>query len=330
MLVFFYFSILSRADFEVDGFTYHNINDDTKEVQVVNCSLTTECLIIPSTVKNDGTDYTVTSIASDTFSTSNISQFVTIYLPHTLTDIESSVFFEFKNVNMIGYINANDERFNDTLPPGITKINPYVFSKIEYVTKLDLNKVVEIGTYAFERYIRLTQLKLNVVEIIGEYSLASIQLLQTIELPTTLKEIQGYAFAKTSLVNVTGEVPNLETIDTGFVYCSDLLNIPKLTGIVVLGNEAFANCNKLKEVHCGSKLENIYSVALTNCKALETFTTDGAKNVFVSPEAFLGCSSLKYFDFSCAIEILNNAFEECYSLSVVDMSKCEMDHLYPI
>lgn len=329
MLFFLFLAFFSKSDFEIDGFTYHILSDEDKSVQIVNCSLTTETLIFPSSVTNEGTSYKVISISSDTFSSSNISQFLTIYLPYTITDIENSVFLDFKNLQTIGYINENNEQVNDTLPPLLKKVNNYVFSNCNYVTTLDLNQVTEIGQYSFESSIRITTLKLNVVEVIGPYSLASIQRLQTIELPTTLREIQDFGFAKTSLVNITGEVPNLSIINTGFFFCTELVLIPKLTGIVQIGNEAFQNCYKLREIHCGSKLENIYSVAFNNCKQLETFTCD-SRNVFVSPEAFLGCSNLKHFDFNCAIEILNNAFEECTSLDVVDMSESQMDHLNPI
>lgn len=330
MYLFFLLSILSRSDFEVDGLTYHIIDETNNEVQVVNCSLSTKILTIPGIVKNDEKEFKVTSISTKAFSGVDIKQFETLYLPYTLTNIESSAFFQFKNINMIGYVNSDGEYINNTLPPQLTKINSYVFSQIENLKKLDLNKVIEIGKYAFENSIRLEDIKLNVVEIIGAYSLASIQLLQTIELPETLKEINDFSFSKSTLKTVTGNVPNLERIINSFIYCYDLVSIPELPGIIEFGNQAFGSCYQLKEVHCGSKLESIYSSAFINCKALETFTTDGSKDVFVSPEAFLGCISLKYFDFSCATEILNNAFEECYSLNYIDMSKCEMDHLYPI
>ena len=44
-----------------------------------------------------------------------------------------------------------------------------------------------------------------------------------------MREIQSYSFAKSSIVTITGEVPNLQIITTSFFGCSDLESIPKLT-----------------------------------------------------------------------------------------------------
>lgn len=210
-------------------------------------------LSIPGIVKNDEKEFKVTSISAKAFSTVDIEQFETLYLPYTLTNIESSAFFQFKNINMIGYVNSNGEFINDTLPPQITEINSYVFSHILWVERLDLNKVISIGEFAFENSIHLREIKMNVVEIIGGFSLASIQLLQQVELPETLKEIKNFAFSKSTIKTVTGHVPNLERITNSFTYCYDLVSIPELPGIIEFGNQAFASCYLLKEVHCGSK-----------------------------------------------------------------------------
>ena len=320
----FCLSIFVKADFDYQGLIYHVLESETNEVQVVNCSITNSTLVIPPTVENEQTKYTVISIATEAFSSSNISLFETIYFPYTLSDIESRTFMEFPNLKRIGYINENYEQINDTLPPLITKLNSYVFQSCKYITNIDFNNVVEIGTRCFENCIRLTNVNLRVVEIIGPYALASIQLLQNIELPKTLKQIQEYAFVKTALVNVTGEVPNLETIITGFYLCSDLVRVPEFPGLLHFESQAFASCYNLKEIHCGPKLETIYSSSFMGCINLEIFTTEST-NYLISGEAFSHCTSLKTFIFDGATEILNNAFEACESLDVIDLSRSQIE-----
>lgn len=324
MLQFFLFlSIFVKADFEVEGLTYHVIDSEALEVQVVKSKLSNSTIIFPPTVKSEGNEYKVVSISSSTFSEANISQIETIYFPFTLKYIESDTFSNFKNLKKIGYIDEEGEKNDDKIPPLITKLNSNVFSNCQSISSVDLNNVIEVCDYCFQNSIRISKVNFRVVEIIGPYSFASIQLLQNIEFPSTLKEIQSYAFVKTALVNITGEVPNLESIDTGFYLCSDLVSIPKLTGIRRFEGKAFSSCSNLKEIHCGSKLEAIFSCAFMGCVKLETFTTE-SNYYLISGESFSQCHSLKSFNFDGAFDILNNAFEACESLDVIDMSRSKI------
>lgn len=318
--------IYAKADFEVDNFTYHIIDQEKNDVQVVKCTISSESsLIIPSTVFYESTNYKVTSIAANAFS----SQFEKIYFPYTLIEIDGSAFSWFDHLQSIGFINENNELINDTLPPKMTKINEKVFFHCEAITTIDVNNVIELKPYCFQYCFHLTSLKLRKVEIIGEFSLFSTNLSEVIEFPSTLKEIHDHAFVSSYVTEITGEVPNLKIINGAFNECSELKHIPKLTGIVRIENFAFAGCYKLKEVHCGPNLTSISYSCFNGCGELVSFTTE-SKNYTIAERAFCVCSSLPTFNFEGVTEILDNAFEACYSFVEIDMSNSHLEEVLPI
>lgn len=318
--------IYVKADFEIDGFTYHILDPESNNVQIVKCSISSETVLkIPSTVTYESADYIVTSIASGSISNS----FQIIYLPYTLNDISSSSFGWFNQLQTIGFIDENNEVVNDTLPPKITQINEKVFFHCEIITTINVNNVIELCPYCFQYCFRLINLTLPKVEIIGEFSLFSTDLSFGLKLPSTLKEIHDHAFVSTYITNLTGEVPNLKVINGAFNGCPDLSIIPKLTGIVHLENFAFSGCYALKEVYCGPELRSLCTSCFNGCGKLESFTTD-SKNYTIASRAFCVCSSMKTFNFEGVTEILENAFEACYSFLEVDLSNSHLEEVLPI
>lgn len=325
LILFLFLSIFVKSDFVLDGYTYHILESQNNEVQIVNCSITAQNITVPSTVSNEKIDYQVTSIAKNSFSVCN-SSLTEIYFPHTLQEIEEEVFKGFRHLQKIGYIDSNNQQIQHAFPPLMTQLKKGVFQNCDQLHAIDLNNIIEIGSHCFEQCSVISEVKMRVVEMIGPFSLASIQLLINLELPSTLREIQEFAFSKTAIVNITGDASNLEIITTSFLGCSDLVSLPPLTGIVELQDKSFANCRALTAIHCGPNLTAIYTDCFVGCAMLETFSTD-AHDYFISGEAFLQCTSLKNFDFSRPAEILNNAFEACESLDIIDMSQSSMQSL---
>lgn len=330
MLFYLFIYLINSTDnFEVDGFTYKILTPGVNNVEIINCSISSEStLIIPATVSNESIEYTIISIESDAFSSIDRNQFQILYLPHTLIGIGNGAFMWFSNLRTIGYINENDEMINDTFPPKLKRLNEKNFWHCEKITTLDLNNVVILDSCCLQYCFQLENLKLRKVEVIGEFSLFSTNI-TTLELPSTLKEIRTNAFVQTQIVNLTGDVPNLEVIDSSFIGCIELLNIPKLTGIVELKNFAFAGCCNLTEVHCGPKLASIGFSCFNGCSSLTSFTTE-SKCYNISTRAFCVCSSLPTFNFDGVVEILENAFEACYSFDVIDMSNSLVEEVLPI
>ena len=328
----FYFILLLvyvKSDFEVDGFTYHIIHLGADNVQVVNCSISSDLLRIPSIVSYNSINYSVISISSGAFSSVNVNQYKLVYLPYTLLATENGIFSWFRYLESICYIDENDELVNDTLPPKFLKIRSNLFWHCEMLKKIDVNNVIELGPHCFGYCFSLTNITLRKVEVIGEFSFQLAKLSSTIELPKTLREIQANAFVESSIVNVTGELPKLEVLTTAFNECHELSYIPKLTGIIRLNDFAFAGCYKLREVYCGPNLEYIGYSCFNGCNLLESFTTE-SKSYNISTRAFCVCSSLSTFNFEGVNEIKENAFEACYSFIEVDMSKSNLEEVLPI
>ena len=204
---------------------YYNITSDNT-VEVTYYSSTTDNnyvsgdVVIPSSVTNNGTTYSVTSIGDRAF-----------YYCSGLTSV--------------------------TIPNGVTSIGNYAFYECRSLTSVTIpNSVTSIGEWAFTYCISLTSVTIpNSVTSIGDRAFYYCSGLTSVTIPNSVTSIGGSAFYGCSgLTSVT--IPNSVTsIGEGAFYeCSGLTSI--VSNAVVppaLGNEVFTNPNSCNvTVPCGS------------------------------------------------------------------------------
>ena len=208
----------------------------------------------------------------------------------------------------------------------LVNIGRYAFYDCEYLTSINLKNVKQTGMGSFQRCSRLKDVNFGNIEELGEYSFSYIQTLTSIELPPTLKVISQNCFMSTALVNITGDLSSLTTLDNSFVGCKDLINVPVFPAVVTIGANAFHDCTKITRVEFGSALKEIWSEAFHGCQSLVEFKTSSPA-FLIAGEAFLNCYSLETFDFSKVTEIMYNAFEMCTSLKVADFSNSKITEI---
>lgn len=131
-------------------------------------------------------------------------------------------------------------------------------------------------------------------------------------------EINDNAFKGRSMITKVYMLSGLVTIgDSAFADCTSLLEIEIPATVTHIENEAFLNCTALEKITLNDRLIKIGDSAFENCTALKEITVPStiAK---ISDNAFSGCTSLETVILSEGItEIGENAFKNCTSLKEI-------------
>ena len=121
--------------------------------------------------------------------------------------------------------------------------------------------------------------------------------LESITLPSTIKQIGGNAFA----------------------ICSALTSIDIPEGVTVIPTECFWGCSSLESITLPSTIKQIGEKAFSNCSALTSI--DIPEGVTIIPRlCFGGCSSLESITLPSTIkQIGEKAFSNCSALTSIDI-----------
>ena len=230
---------------------YYNItSDNTVEVTCYspydffqNNNYVSGDVVIPSSVINNGTTYSVTSIGNDAFY--HCSGLTSVTIPNSVISIGEGAFYGCSSLTSI------------TIPNSVTSIGNSAFVYCSGLTSVTLpNSVISIGEGAFYGCSSLTSVTIpNSVTSIGNSAFVYCSGLTSVTLPNSVISIgEGAFYGCSSLTSVT--IPNSVTSIgyRAFYNCSGLTSIvSKATVPPALGNKVFPNpnsCNVI--VPCGS------------------------------------------------------------------------------
>ena len=154
------------------------------------------------------------------------------------------------------------------------------------------SNITSIGDFAFARS-GLTNIEIpNGVTHIGMGAFYHCDDLATIKVPSSVKEIEAYAFAKTRMMDNWKMYGSSEFLimGDGILVAYNGLNtsvtIPE--GVKQIGPECFKDISRLMEISLPESLEIIREGAFYNCKNLRNVT--GGNNVkTIEDRAFYGC-----------------------------------------
>lgn len=117
-----------------------------------------------------------------------------------------------------------------------------------------------------------------------------------------------------SSFNYENETMNVRFIQPYLAYNNIFINSLALDNDGEIPTCAFANCNKIKSVTLGDKLNSIGSFAFYNCKYLNTVSL-GNNITSIGYSAFNNCLSLGYIAIPDAVKLIGEyAFSNCTSL----------------
>lgn len=298
-----YTDVSSGTEYMVDLYT-----DYTAKIRrLTSSSGGAEC-ILPSTIYytddagvQDPNPYTVTELSLP-FSSSVTSDYTTLVLPDTLTDM-GGYLSSFKNVTEI------------TIPGSVK------------VFKAILQNMTELKTLTFEE---------GVEEIASGSVVSGCKNLTTIHLPSSLQKLSGTGTfsGASALTDITLPEGIAITEGSTFSECTSLESIELPASITTIPSHMFAGCSALERVTAKGTITAIDNGAfgsVTDWKNHETADTalteipDLSQVTSIGDRAFYGCSALETVDLHSVTTMGYAAFQGCDALSgKIDLSNLEV------
>jgi surface antigen bspA-like len=246
-----------------DGLTYTLYNlGGTPYADVSGQSLMESTTVtIPSTITNEGIEYTVTEIGANAFA---YCDFLTsIDIPTSVTTIGHGAFYNCDALFSIELPNSitaiGDRAFENcdalssiSIPHSVTSIGQSAFSFCHSLTNAELpNSLNAIDDYTFWDCTSLTNIKIpNSVKTIGSMAFAQCRALSTIDIPSSVTDIGSSAFFGCSALTTVALPNSVKTIgEAAFNQCSSLTAVDIPCSITDIGSGAFGACSQLAEIN---------------------------------------------------------------------------------
>ena len=283
------------------------------------------------------TGTSVNTIGAQAFTYCNALESIT--LPNSLENISTSLTF-----------NNCENLTSVTLGNGIPRINNYMFYGCESLPEITFgDNIISLGAKAFSRCDSLYRVNIGKISNVASDAFLECLSLETIEadaenekytsfdgvlynkdktvliicptgktgdlvLPETVEKINGYAFYKALITNVTFKSSLKEIGAFAFAQCPHLRNIEVSMGhennIEHIGDSAFEFCTNATGNIVGKKIEYIGRRAFYKCMNMfDGYTVRIPENTTVKSNAFAKCTKIvKAINYSNKVE--DGAFDK--------------------
>ncbi len=313
-----YYTITSSNTVEVTYYRHPQNNNNFVSGDVV----------IPSSVTNNGTTYSVTSIGASAFQ--SCSGLTSVTIPNSITSIGDSAFADCSGLTSV------------TIGNSVTSIGNYAFYECSGLTSSTIgNSVTSIGGLAFYNCSSLTSITIpNSVTSIGDSAFADCSGLTSITIGNSVTSIGGSAFENcSSLTSVT--IPNSVTLisEWAFLGCSGLTSVTIPNSVTSIGVGAFADCSGLTSATIPNSVTSIADCAFVNCSSLTSIVSNAVVppviGILVFPyfntcNVIVPCGSLEAYTSSQWNDYFPNRIEEDCSSTLQEVESTSEFVVYPI
>ena len=339
-------------DFSQNGLDYDILSTEDKTCEVSDCSYNLSTVVIPSTVVNNGTTYTVTSIGDEAFY--GCSKLTAVEIPSSVTSIGNYAFYGCSGLTSV------------EIPNSVTSIGNYAFRGCFNLSQLVIEngqEALTIHSYTFsgcpittlylgrnvndynnwDNFKSLETLTIgSSVTSIGESAFRECSKLTAVEIPSSVTSIGNYAFSGCSGLTAV-EIPNSVTSIGNYAFygCSGLTSVEIPNSVTSIGNYAFRGCFNLSQlvIENGQEALTIHSYTFSGCpittlylgrnvndynnwdnfKSLETLTI-GSSVTSIGESAFRECSKLTAVEIPSSVTSIGNyAFSGCSGLTAIQI-----------
>ena len=277
---------------------------------IIQYNSTNPVVIIPTTVKRNGVDVTVTGIERSAFQGNTTITQVTIPVTVSWVDAEA-----FKGCTALVSIN---------LPNQVAVINEAAFSGCTSLRSISwTDTVTTILDRAFYGCTSLATLgtSINVTQI-GDYAFYNCSSLTAITWSDQLDTIGKYAYANCTGLTALSFPAALQFVDDyAFYGCTNIQKVdyPSNTTMRAIGAGAFQNLTSLKAIYIPDSVWFIGNNAYENCSSATVLSlpNGGGLNI-IQDSTFRNCSSIKTLSIPNGVtEIHAYAFQNCASVEWV-------------
>ncbi len=145
---------------------------------------------------------------------------------------------------------------------------------------------------------------------IGNYTFAGCENLESVSLPSTLKNISMGSFQQTGLTEVT--IPDgVEIIyPDSFAACDKLKKVTLPDSLTMIGFSAFNGCEELSTINIPENVDSIGDYAFADCWSLKSINIpDKVEHIYF--RTFMECDALEDITFGKGItKVEDNAFKD--------------------
>ena len=293
-----------------------NANNLAQVTSRANLKPYTGNITIPSSVTNNDTNYSVTSIGEDAFR--NCSGLTSVSIPNSVTSIGSYAFYYCSGLTSV------------SIPNSVTSIGSYAFYYCSGLTSVTIgNSVTSIAGSAFHGCSGLTSITIpNSVVFIDYYAFRYCTGLTSVTIPESVTTIRNGAFGGcSSLTSVTlnsnaivskaYDAPsgsNSSSDNMIYVFgdqveeyiignsvtalgknifngCSNLTSVTIPNSVTTIGNWAFGYCSGLTSVTIPNSVEGIGECAFWDCSGLTSVTIPNSVT-YIGQSVFYDCPGL--------------------------------------
>lgn len=247
--------------------------------------------IIPSTIEYGNYTYTVTSIGTSAFRSSQLSS---VYIPSSVTGIGAEAFMGCPNLTSV------------VLEEGVTIIGDSAFRECVNLTSIELPQSISIIYQSAFQESGLTSINLENIKEIGYDVFYQCKNLTTVKMPQTITSIGGC-----------------------FGYCENLIEINLPSNLTVVPVGMFSNCASLTHIDLPSSVTSIQDNAFRNTPLSDIYLHEGITEI--GRCAFEGTSLTKISIPRSVTAIDSNAFLNCKKLTHLEFNaeRCQDFSHYP-
>lgn len=258
------FLSINSWSFKSGNFEY-KILDQKQEISLIwNLNLTSDSIIIPSSIYYNNQNYTVSSISGGVFKYNEYLKY--LYMPPSVRKIDCRPYELFRDCRNIITIE---------LSPNITDLPEGTFCGCRHLTTIKLPPAIKhISARLFYDCSSLMEIKIpELVTQIKEEAFYNCESLKRVELPTSLTDIDSRAFA----------------------FCEALKEIKIPESVISIGENAFYNCTSLTDIVLPDSIKKIEKHTFAHCSSLKEIKIP-ASVITIEEGAFLDCSAFIIVD----------------------------------
>lgn len=336
-------------DFSQNGLDYDILSTEDKTCEVSDCSSNLSTVVIPSTVVNNGTTYTVTSIGNYAFY--GCSGLTAVEIPNSVTSIGDWAFSDCTSLTSVeipssvisignGAFYGCDRLHSVTIGAGVLYIGSSAFYRDDDNNTYRPEKVIWLCNTPPEGYDNAE----GSVNYVANTSYNGLRNVKVYPYLSSLFEVGGIKYVPVSpsertceaidcaydttsvvrigrTVNYQGVEMTVEDIRPYVCYDNDHMKALHLDGYVGdIGDKAFYDCDNLAGIIIPNTVDSLGASCFEGCTAL-TQAILGDSITEIPGSCFRDCSALPEITIPAAVKrIGNHVFEGCTSLANVTIA----------